>query len=156
MLGANPSSATFLWIPFTYFLPPTHNKRCPGSSFSCLLGASVVREVPGGQPTGDAVVAQQAGFPVPGPASCAGHGGKAGVGPALPPLMLGGPGLDPFPVWKGLGQTLSGQLQSPSFFWKSGELAVRWRTEVAPHGIYQVFFFSPSLFKNKTSFCSEN
>ena len=66
---------------------------------------------------------------------------------------------DSIRVWKGLGpDPLYRRLKSSRFFWKSGELAVgAWRTEVAPRWhLSRFFFFSPSLFKNKTSFCSEN
>ena len=154
--GARPlPSAMFLWSPFTYFPCPTHNRDAPEVSF--LLFSRGICGAGGQLET--LWWAQQAGVPVPGPRPpCRSRRRSWGrTGAAASSAGWVGP-LTPSVFGKGLAQTLctdgyrvhvsSGRAES----WQSEPGGRKWHLA----GIYHVFFFSPSLFKNKTSFCSEN
>lgn len=89
--GANP----FLLPRFSGFLLLTSFALLTTRDAREVLFFLFARGICGaGGPTGDAVVGPAGGISCPwARALRAGHGGEAGVGPALPPLMLGGSGL---------------------------------------------------------------
>ena len=89
--GANP----FLLPRFSGFLLLTSFALLTTRDAREVLFFLFARGICGaGGPTGDAVVGPAGGISCPwARALRAGHGGEAGVGPTLPPLMLGGSGL---------------------------------------------------------------
>lgn len=143
--GANPFFChVSLDSFFTYFLCPTHNKRCPGSFVFLFARGICGAGVRGGQPTGDAVVGPAGGISCPwarilrcrswrkswsGTRAAASNAGW--VGPLTPSLF-----------GKGLAQTSVRTAAESIVLLEAGELAVgAWRTEVAPRWHISSFFF---------------